>query len=463
MSWASVSPDGSWVAFGLLADRVNVYEAATGRRVWQSPADGLDYCRFSSDGCWLLTDNDGSRAYAVGTWEPGPRLGPGRPWDVTSDGLVVLGLTDGIYRLVELATGREVARLEDPEHNRGAAVFTPDGTRLVVGAKDGLRVWDLRRIRVELAKLDLDWDWPPYSPVGPKKGTPPLTLSVDYGSWMVLTNPGQAVGVYSLAIALCPLNPEAYLQRGRAYVLLKEPQKTIADYSLFLALTPPEDKRRAEVLFRRSNNYRVLNQHAESLADVLQLVQLNLDNLGDLREHVAQRCHELARSLVIGPEKERDPAKALPLAEKAEALSPEQWHYLNTLGVVYYRFGRYEEATATLERSARHSHDHAADLFFLAMCHARRGDPAKAKDCCGRAVQWVQDRHGKLAKEDVEELNAFRAEAEILLKKGARPYSSRTKPPGLSGPRIVAAASAPGGPVARSPHWIAATSKQVKS
>src|SRR5262249_51601190 len=120
MGWASVSPDGVWVAFGIGTDRVNVYEAATGRRVWQSPAGGHDYCRFSSDGRWLLTDNDGSRAYAVGTWEPGPRLGPGRPWDVSPNGLVVLGLTNGIYRLVELATGREVARLEDPEQNAGA-------------------------------------------------------------------------------------------------------------------------------------------------------------------------------------------------------------------------------------------------------------------------------------------------------------------------------------------------------
>jgi WD40 repeat protein len=415
MVWASVSPDGLWVAFGILADRVNVYEAATGRRVWQSPADGHDYCRFSSDGRWLLTDNDGSRAYAVGTWKPGLKLGPGRPWDVTSDGLVVLGLTDGIYRLVERATGREVARLEDPDRISGAAVFTPDGTRLVVGAKDGLRVWDLRRIRAELAKLDLDWDWPPYPPVGPKKGAPPLTLSVDYGSWMVLTNPGQAVGVYSLAIALCPLNPEAYLQRGRAYGLLEEPQKAIADYSLFLALMPPGDKRRPEVLFRRSNNYKNLNQHAESLADMLQVVQLNLDGLGDLRGHVAQRCHELARSLVTGPEKERDSAKALLLAKKAVALLPQEWHHLNTLGVVYYRLGRYEEATATLERSARHSHDHAADPFFLAMCHARRGAATKAKDCYDRAVAWQQQ--ARLAPQEVEELKEFQAEAKGLLSK----------------------------------------------
>ena len=115
--------------FGSHVTRVNVYEAATGRRVMQSPADGHNYCRFSSDGHWLLTNSDGGRAYAVPSWRPGPRFGPGTPWDLSPDGrLVVVGETDGIYRLVELATGRELARLEDPDQIAGPAVFTPDGT-----------------------------------------------------------------------------------------------------------------------------------------------------------------------------------------------------------------------------------------------------------------------------------------------------------------------------------------------
>src|SRR5262249_41589578 len=35
--YVSVSPDGRWVACGVHAVRVDVYEAATGRRVWQAP------------------------------------------------------------------------------------------------------------------------------------------------------------------------------------------------------------------------------------------------------------------------------------------------------------------------------------------------------------------------------------------------------------------------------------------
>ena len=183
MDWCDVSPDGRWVAFGVHTQQVNVYDAATGRGEWQSSADGHDYCRFSSNGRWLLTDNDGGRAYAVGTWKPGPRLGPGRPWDVSPDGrLVVVSQPDGVNRLVELATGRELAKLEDPARIAGPAVFTSDGTRLVVAVyeqanyeADGLRVWDLRRIRAELVNLGLDWDAPAYEQASP---APPDALEV---------------------------------------------------------------------------------------------------------------------------------------------------------------------------------------------------------------------------------------------------------------------------------------------
>jgi hypothetical protein len=61
-----------------------------------------------------------------------------------------------------MATGRELAQLEDPEQFARYALFSGDGTKLIAEAKDGLRVWDLPRIRRELAKLGLDWDAPPY-------------------------------------------------------------------------------------------------------------------------------------------------------------------------------------------------------------------------------------------------------------------------------------------------------------
>jgi serine/threonine protein kinase/WD40 repeat protein len=318
MNSAGVSPDGRWVAFGQHIHRVNVYEAATGRRVWQSAADGHYNFRFSQDGRWLATENDGGRVYSVGTWEPGPQLGPGMPWDISSDGrLVVMGMSDGIYRLVELATGRELAQLEEPTRSAPGAFFTPDGTRLVTDAADGLRVWDLRRIRAELTKLGLDWDAPPY-PETPKATPEPLEVRV-------------------VGAELIPSHPMA------------------------------------------------LNNQAWKLA--------------------------------TGPAPQRDPAKALKLIQEAVKLQPKDATLLNTLGVVQYRNGLYKEALVTLEKSlaAGKGDSDGFDLIFLAMCHAKLGDKARAKDCFDRAVKWTAARKD-LPPNYVEELKAFRAEAEAELR-----------------------------------------------
>src|SRR5207237_34031 len=113
-----------------------------------------------------------------------------------------------------------------------------------------------------------------------------------------------------------------------------------------------------------------------------------------------------------GPAGLRDPKEALALAERTVQLAPEERMYLNTLGVAQYRNGLDKQAVRTLDKSLSKSQGDydGFDLFFLAMCHARLGDGAKARDCFDRAVKWVETRKG-LSPQHAEELKAFRAEA----------------------------------------------------
>jgi uncharacterized protein HemY len=91
--------------------------------------------------------------------------------------------------------------------------------------------------------------------------------------------------------------------------------------------------------------------------------------------------------LVIGSGP-RDPVRALTLITKAIERRPNDPTFLNTLGVVQYRNGQYDQALVTLQKSlaASKGKSDAFDLFFLAMGHARLGDQEKAKRYRARAV-----------------------------------------------------------------------------
>ncbi len=134
-------------------------------------------------------------------------------------------------------------------------------------------------------------------------------------------------------------------------------------------------------------------------------------------ELVAWQCNNLALRYLAGPQKQRDLKKALSLAQKAVKLWPNNCLCLNTLGLIYYRLGRCVEAMEKLERSLRDSKGETAaiNLFFLAMCHVRQGDAAKARGCYERAVYLLGEQQDKLHPSWQKEIDAIRAEAMSLL------------------------------------------------
>jgi tetratricopeptide (TPR) repeat protein len=360
----SVSPDGHWVAFGWYT--VDVYDAATGKCVWQSPALRHNYCRFSPDGRWLATDGDGGRLYAADTWKPGPQLGPGTPWDITPDStLAILGQTNGIYRLVELATGRELARLEDPEQNNGAAVFTPDGAKLVVAAKNGLHVWDLRRIRKELVRLGLDWDAPPYPDAGP----------TDHGPLEVIVNLGRAGLI------------RTHTERGNAHAQNARWDEAAAEYAALVQLQLDDHwfwYRYACLCLQRGD----VEGHRRCCAALLKHFA------GTADATIAQRV-ALACVLRTGAVSDRNlPTK---LAESGVVGAPDNPWFPLTLGAAHHRAGRHTEAINRLRealKAARANPDEyryarVLSRLFLAMAYHSAGKAEEARKWLDQAVLLI--------------------------------------------------------------------------
>ncbi len=173
MTRISASPDGAWLVTGnWRGDSITVWSLGTGEPELEIPAVNADAV-FSPDGKWLVVClGKEFQIREAGSWRITHQLHRPPDWVAgracfSADGsLLVLAHTSSVLRLVDPATGEQMATLEPPELRGVASLcFTPDGSELVVATPDSrLQVWDLRRIRQELAAIGLDWNLAPYRP-----------------------------------------------------------------------------------------------------------------------------------------------------------------------------------------------------------------------------------------------------------------------------------------------------------
>jgi outer membrane protein assembly factor BamB len=186
--YVSVSHDGQLVATGSHGEpTAKVWDARTGRllKSFEFAAQVPVHVHFSPDKKWLLTGGSNHRLWRVDTWEPGPELGDGECAAISPDSsYVAMETGKGAVRLVDIKSGREFARLEDPKQEHAHLLtIHPDGTKLLTTSMEykAIHVWDLRAIRAELVKFGLDWKRPAFPPPKDSPGPATLRVTVDLG------------------------------------------------------------------------------------------------------------------------------------------------------------------------------------------------------------------------------------------------------------------------------------------
>ena len=160
---------------------------------------------------------------------------------------MALGIAPDQVLLADAATGRELARLTTLQPvNPTPLVFSPDGTKLVASTNQKTAlVWDLRRIRDQLAPMGLDWDAPPYPTVpaaSDAAGPLPPPRPVRVVGEVIEPQARRAAELAEMnrRLAAKPDDAEALIHRGWLFTRQKKWPEAIADLERGLHLRPDD-------------------------------------------------------------------------------------------------------------------------------------------------------------------------------------------------------------------------------
>jgi WD40 repeat protein len=165
----ALSPDGRWAASGTWNGRgVRIWDLPSRRIAKELPVASCTVT-FSPDSRLLVTGSQRYQVWEAGTWRelyrPTGKGAVANPSAFSPGGGVLAVVKDlNVVQLLEAATGRVLAELQAPGSTPVFGLrFRPDGTALLaLEWSREIQVWDLRRLRAELAALHLDWEAPPY-------------------------------------------------------------------------------------------------------------------------------------------------------------------------------------------------------------------------------------------------------------------------------------------------------------
>jgi eukaryotic-like serine/threonine-protein kinase len=185
MIFLSISPNGRWVANGVWhAPLVNIWDARTGDLVRTIETRDMSSVAFSPDSRWLVIGGYDFQFLEAGAWTLGLHLArpplEGFPpvMNFSRDGRIFAHAHHWrSVRLTDTATGEELATIELPLQIAHLS-FNPDASLLAIAGESTseFHIWNLRLVREQLARMELDWDLPPYPP---PEMNPSLSLAID--------------------------------------------------------------------------------------------------------------------------------------------------------------------------------------------------------------------------------------------------------------------------------------------
>jgi hypothetical protein len=384
---------------------VKIWDATTGQETLSLKTPGVNRVEFSPDGRRLAgaTQISTVKVWDVATGQEllslkGHTAAVQHVTFSPDDRRLASASYDRTVKVWDAATGQEALTLKGHTSYVYGVVFSPDGLRLASASLDHtVKIWDAATGQECLTLDGLDSDWitgVAFSPDGRRLALAGLDGSVKVWDATELT-PQRLIEREARCLIRFLLAKPLSLEEMATAI---RRDLTVTEVVRQQALAWIEPFGRSQAGYDAPGLVAALFAKPLPRSDVLaairtdagpsELIRQEAIKLAETYPENAMALNQASWAVVPRPGGEAVAyQRALRQAEAACRLAPVP-DFLSTLGVAYYRVGRYLEARATLEKSIALSASKGLDtvaLYFLAMCHNRLGDTAKARDCFERA------------------------------------------------------------------------------
>src|SRR5208337_4252025 len=258
--------------------------------------------------------------------------------------------------------------------------FSPDGTKLVAATRQKTALmWDLRRIRDQVAPMGLDWDAPPY----------PTVPAASNAAGPLPPRPVRVVGEViepqaRRAAELAELNPrraaktddaEALIHRGWLFTRQKKWPEAIADLERGLHFRPDD----TDALYTLAEAYSQANNLPAARATLEKYLARCPDDIDArvMKGQVALRLGRLQEAV-------DDFSKVLDACP--EARSPVRYRRAQ----IWHRLGKFQEALADLDILIRRFPSDPALYELRSLFHDRGGHREQAQPDMKQAAESPQ-------------------------------------------------------------------------